>query len=195
MRSTILTCAALATLSFGVSDVMAYPVITPSTPALATGTETSQAAINVAIGPIMGLTPASDYQLYKQDVGVASDVGAAAPYYKTTFSNSANDPANALIEWLGGNFIGSAAKYLLVKDGNHNPAWYLFNISDWNGQDDLVMEGFWPQQGAISHVTIYGDNGDNPDLVTEVPEPASIGLWLTVVAGSAFAARRRRSAC
>jgi len=62
-----------------------------------------------------------------------------------------------------------------VKDGNQVPIWYVYNLSDsWDGVMDLNLTGFWPNQGAISHVSIFG-TFDN------VPGPAplilmSIGL-------------------
>lgn len=75
----------------------------------------------------------------------------------------------------------AGAEYLLVKDGRHAPAWYLFDLQNlnpggaWNGTDPLVLSGFWPGPGAISNVRVYG-----------APEPTSlllIGLGLVGVAG------------
>lgn len=61
--------------------------------------------------------------------------------------------------------------WLLVKDGNSTPSWYAFNLSVapnvWNGTDDIYLQNFWPNQGAISHVAIYG---------TPVPEPLTLLL-------------------
>jgi hypothetical protein len=56
-----------------------------------------------------------------------------------------------------------------VKDGNHDPIWYLFDIGAWDGQMDIVMTGFWDDGGAISHVSIWGEEG-------QVPEPAPLAL-------------------
>jgi hypothetical protein len=134
-----------------------------------TGDQTSQAQINVAIAPIIG----SATELYKQNVG-GPEVGPLAPYYWTIFSNSASDPSNATIYHVAGMpYIGPTA-WALVKDGNQSPAWYLFNLTSltsvpWNGTDTLYFEGFWPAQGAISHVTLYG---------TRVPDGGSAAMLL-----------------
>jgi hypothetical protein len=115
-----------------------------------------------------------------------SDEGPLAGSYETTFSNTATDPSDALIHYVGGDYV-DAVTWLLVKDGNNSPAWYLFNLTDlgWNGMEDLVLTGFWPQNGAISHVTLYG-------TATSVPEPATLSLLGAGLIG-VFLGRRRRS--
>jgi hypothetical protein len=112
--------------------------------------------------------------------GLGSDTGPLASSYQTTFSNTVTDPSDALIQYVGGSAIGCGTCYLLVKDGNHSPAQYLFRLTGWNGTDQIVLQGFWPAEGAISNVAIY------------VPEPTTLGLMAVglVVA----ATRRRRSA-
>lgn len=139
--------------------------ITPASLPQFTGNQTSQSQIDVAIAPIIG---GASFQ-YKQNVGGA-ELGPLAGSYETTFSNSASDPSDALIHYVGGQNVGSPA-WLLVKDGNQSPAWYLFNLTAlaWNGTDDLVLTGFWPAQGAISHVSLYG---------TAVPDGAATAVLL-----------------
>ena len=101
-------------------------------------------------------------ELYKQDQGQEpNDSGSYSGSYSTTFSNAPNDPQDATITFDGGSSISGDPLYLLVKDGNQDPIWYVFDLSDidgqaWNGTDPLMLEGFWPAQGAISHVAIYG---------------------------------------
>jgi len=58
--------------------------------------------------------------------------------------------------------------YFLVKDGSTNahpglPAWYLFDISSWNGRETITLQNFWPNGGSISHVAIYGTAKSVPD--------------------------------
>ena len=98
--------------------------------------------------------------------------GSFASSYTTTFSNTPSDPSDFLIENVGDPITSCASGtcYLLVKDGQHSPAQYLFDISGWNGTEDIVGTGFWPNRGAISHVQIFGGPG------TSVPEPASLLL-------------------
>jgi hypothetical protein len=126
-------------------------------------------------------------ELYKQDV---DDPEAPLPFagsYTTTFSNDSDDPEDALIHYDGGASIGGECIFLLVKDGNQSPAWYLFDISDWNGTDDLVLEDFWVGPGAISHVALYA-GGE-----VQVPDGGStvllLGLGLSAIA---IACRRRK---
>ena len=155
-------------------------VITPSSGTLNVsrweGGQTAQPQIDAAIAPLLGTST----EVYKQNVG-GSEEGSLAGSYTTTFSNSPADPADALIDYISGPIV-NPTRYLLVKDGNQDPAWYLFNLSTlgWNGTEDLVLTGFWPQQGAISHVSLYGGPGTGvPDGGATV---ALLGLGLTVLA-------------
>jgi hypothetical protein len=72
---------------------------------------------------------------------------------------------------VGPGFVSSNPVYVLVKDGNSTPAWYLYNISGWNGQDKIILQNFWPQRGAISNVSIYG-------TTTSVPDGGAIAMLL-----------------
>ena len=116
---------------------------------------------------------------YKAEVPSGED-GSFAANYSTTFSNTLSEPSDALIEYGSGSSINCLTQVcvLEVKDGNHDPARYYFNIGGWNGTDNIQMTGFWPNGGAISHVTIWTAQG-----TTSVPEPASLLLLGAGLAG------------
>jgi hypothetical protein len=43
----------------------------------------------------------------------------------------------------------------LVKGGEQDPSWYLFDISSWDGMATISLSGFWPGKGSISHISIF----------------------------------------
>jgi len=147
------------------------------------GNQNSQSVIDGIVAGYIG----SAVGLYKDDVGVGES-GTLAGSYQTVFSNSATDPADALISYTGGPIVDNPA-YLLVKDGNHEPWWYLYDLADlgWDGMEDLGLSGFWPNGGAISHVTLYGTSGTNP-----VPEPGTLLLLGCGLLGLALYGRSRQ---
>jgi hypothetical protein len=106
---------------------------------------------------------------YKQDVG-GPESGPLATSYSTSFANSPSDPSEFTITYTGGPVV-QPVRWLLVKDGNSDPAWYLFNLSTlgWNGTDVVHGTGFWPGKGAVSHVELFTTN-------QQVPEPTSLLL-------------------
>ncbi len=123
--------------------------------------------------------------------------GPLSGNYTTTFSNSATDPEDALIQHNGGAYIDtSSPTYLLVKDGNADPGWYLFDLTsdglgtglDWNGTDDLNLQDFWVGRGAISHVSLWGDSTRVPDGGTTV---ALLGLSLLGMVGFRKGVKRK----
>lgn len=128
-------------------------------------------------------------ELYKMDVG-GPESGPYASSYDTTFSNSATDPQDALIQYLTGqDAITCPDCYLLIKGGNADPSQYVFDIGTWNGMEDISLAGFWPTQGAISHVTIYGS-----PVTNKVPEPSALASLAMALLVLGAITRRRKQA-
>lgn len=109
---------------------------------------------------------------YKDEQGVGEE-GPFWNHYETTYGVP-TDPTlqnSATISWdtTSSSSIDCPDCWLAVKDGKSDPIWYLFDISSWNGEDDIVLTGFFDEKGAdaISHVAIYS-NG------VGVPAPAPL---------------------
>jgi len=172
----ILGFALLSLLHFEANALVLSPSDCNATYTCATGDATANPDAATIAG-LMGTTTVLDL-LYKANQG-GSDEGIFTGSYNTIFSNSSTDPENADISWIvGTDFIDSCGSfdsecYLSVKDGNHNPSLYVYDITGfWNGQDVIDLNAFWPNQGAISNVAIWGvDNG------TSVPEPGTLALF------------------
>lgn len=126
-------------------------------------------AANPSTADVQALVGAATlFEVYKQEVG-GSESGIFAGSYETTFSNSLSDPEDALIKYISGSSIVCPECFLLVKDGASDPNFYVFDIGNWNGKEDIKLVDFWLGKGAISHVTIF-----------TVPES---GILLLIVSG------------
>ncbi len=128
--------------------------------------------------------------LYKSDVDevlIGNDSGPYAGSYTTWFYNNVGDPGNALLFWNGGADIDCPSCYLAIKDGNQTPGYYFYDLSAWDGTESISLLNFWPDQGAISHISIWGR-----DTPTNVPEPSTMALLGLGLLAIAFAQRRRR---
>jgi len=174
--------ALLLALGFASNASAGTIFITPISPVpLLYGNETGQAQIDDIIIGEFGLCPTC-FNAYKADVGDAQnpntiESGLFADDYSTQFTNDPLDPQDATITCDGPDYIDTDPIYLLVKDGAQIPAWYLFDISDWNGTDTIELTGFWPTEGAISHVQIYTGEEEQHNG----PEPSSLLLLGTAL--------------
>lgn len=150
---------------------------------------------------LTGFQLSSDTLMYKAEVPdeVGSPIdeqGLLSDSYTTTFYNSSTDPKDATITYDGsGDFVDPSNAWLLVKDGFHDPAWYLFNLTalGWSaGTETLQLLNFWPGSGAISHVALYGGSVQDPSGSPNVPDSgATIALMGIALAGLGFLKRRR----
>jgi hypothetical protein len=161
--------------------------LTPSD-CLITNCWTLDTTANQSAADIEALTGATNLEsLYKENVGDGFDTGSFATSYKTTFDNSPLDPEDALIELISGmDPITCGVCFLLVKDGDQSPAQYIFDLSAAGMINSISLKGFWPDQGAISHIEILGTS------ISEVPVPAAIWLFGTALIGFAGMARRTK---
>lgn len=209
MKNKLIVGVLSAVFALGIGAAAQAYTVTPSggdATLVGTTDDPSGAAGTDALLALAGLTSAD--LLYKQDVG-GPESGGFASSYETTFSNTPSDPEDALIDYISGASIDCPDCYLLVKDGNQTPAQYLFNISNWNGTDDISIQDFWVGNGAISHVSIYSAPGDTVDTtdvtitsptsdttdttdVTITPEPATLALFGSGLAIAAARLRRRK---
>jgi len=182
----MMRCLMMATTALALVSNANAVLITPSSAPQYTGaqgdTANKDAAAISAILGIPGLT-----ELYKQNVGENSDTGTYADSYLTTFANSPSDPADADIIYDGApdpSMAGIGNLWLFVKDGNHDPSWYLISLVGWNGTETLQLRGFWPNGGSISHVAIYGGGR------TSVPDGGTAAMLLGAGLAGLGTARR-----
>ncbi|CUQ67423.1 PEP-CTERM sorting domain-containing protein [Candidatus Nitrospira inopinata] len=120
--------------------------------------------------------------LYKANQGTTvTEAGTFAANYSTVFNS---DASGGTISFTGGSSISCPSCYLAVKDGNHSPTYYFFNLASWNGTETINLSGFWPGPGAISHVSIWGTPSAG------VPEPSSLLLLGAGLAGAGIWRRK-----
>ena len=107
------------------------PVTTPGL-IVTSGPENGQAAIDALIAPYLAATVPPSVELFKANANPFSEVGTLAGSYTLTYTPAVGtDKSGFSIAYDGGPAIDP--QFLLVKDGNQDPNWYLFNISAWDG--------------------------------------------------------------
>jgi hypothetical protein len=183
-----------ALLVGGASRAEALP-LTPADTTCTTNTTSNlnASALYTLLDGCFDVTAATTPLLYKQNSGTGgTEEGTFASSYSTSFIGTTGDWSGATITYGSGAAAYCTECYLVVKDGNHNPAQYFFDISGWNGTETINLTGFWPTGGgSISHVSIHGITGEPPDEdpPSSVPEPTS---FLLISAGFGMAALRLR---
>jgi hypothetical protein len=160
IKKLSLAAVLVAGLAFNASALN----ITPGTFSPWTGTDNSNLSA-AQIGAIVGVTPLS--MVYNQEIqGESSGLT------------------------INENVSTAGSIFLYVKDGNHNPAFYIFNLTGvWNGTDALVLSGFWPGPGSISHVSLYTGPGTQ-----RVPDAGGTLALMGVALGSLGLLRRKFAA-
>jgi hypothetical protein len=162
-----------------------------------------------AFGSILGgLTKLYKAESFEDDtldppirITPAGEEGTLQTSYMTAFDFALNDMddgyTGATIKHQGGPSVDCSVDcFLVIKDGNHNPAAYLFNLAlgwdplganggqpvakgipSWDGLMDLTLANFWHDTGgSISYIAIYGK-------VSAIPVPAAFWLFATALLG------------
>jgi hypothetical protein len=136
--------------------------------------------------------------LYKANRG-GSEEGSFAGDYSTAFA----PPTTALITWdgFGADIINCPTCFLVAKDGNSTPNWFLFNLGSWDGEEEISIGTLFyktnPNGNQIvqdfSHVSIWSGVGGGGGGEVEIPEPGVLFLMGAGLLGLGLA-RRRKSA-
>jgi hypothetical protein len=182
MKIVVTRFTVLISLVFGLAYNAHAISITPAN-AFASGPQTANPQVLAAAAAACGCTLTSQY---KQDNG-GGETGPLVNSYNATFSPAAD---SLQITYTGGSSVGPTA-WLIVKDGNNSPGWYLFNLTalGWNGTDTINGTGFWPNQGGISHVELFGNTSPPP---TPLPVPSPLVLLGSGMLGMGIARRKRQ---
>jgi hypothetical protein len=185
IKFTRIAAAGLALLAMsGAANALA---LTPGTPGvLSFGA--AYGPSNCEPGCVETVFSVSDLDLlYKADLGLA-DEGLFATSYTTTYLDIPSDPSGATLSHVANTpAITCGGCYLAIKDGKHSPGYYFYDLSAWDGLETITLSNFWPGQGAISHISIWGTPG------ASVPEPATLGLFGLGLLVTGLA-RRKKSA-
>lgn len=123
---------------------------------------------------------------YRDSVGSAEE--GLASSYSVSYSPSLADASGFTLSFTGGTALTCPWCVLVVKDGNHSPAQYFFNLGEWNGTESITGSGFWPEEGRVSQITLLSRSTHS------VPEPSSMLLLGAGMVGFGLWRRRMNEA-
>lgn len=144
---------------------------------------------------VCGLSGLTNY--YKADRGTPnSESGSFSNDYTTVFGLTPG--ASATVTWDGQQSVVCPDCYLIAKDGNSTPNWFLFDLGSWDGQEKISIGSLFysvnPSGQRIeqnySHVSIWGLE-DSTDPPVTIPEPGSLALAGLALAAAGFLRRRK----
>lgn len=177
--ASVVACMAALCMASSASALVIDPAQCGITLSCDSGSENGNSEI---IAAVEALYPGIS-EVYKDNVGGGEEF-SFADSYTTEYFNSPSDPEDATITWDGPDTIDCNECWLLVKDGNQDPGWYLIDLTGWDGQETLELQDFWPAQGAISHVSLF---------VRPIPVPAAVWMFASALLGLTVMRRRTGS--